>query len=226
MAERRKEDRMRFRYGKCLNDEKCEKGKSREIIEVPRHKEFVCPECGKKLVDCAPPKRKSKTPVIAVGAVIVAAAIGAGIWWMCKPSDENMKTTIAEEVKDTETDTTTIGQDSIQEEQVTSVPVVEQKAIAVEKKEAKTSVADSQPASSEHKLSYGVWKGGWKNGQPHDTHGTMKYTSNHLIDSRDPKQRMAEPGDYVIGEWANGKLVQGVWYDSSNTVKGSILIGQ
>lgn len=224
MAER-KTDRMRFRYGKCLN-ENCEKGKSKEIIEVPTRKDFVCPECGKNLFECAPPKKPSKTPVIAICAIVAAAAVGTGIWWMCKPSGERLETTVAEGTIVTEKETEAMGKDSIQEEQVTSVPVVEQKAIAVEKKEPKTSVRESQPTSSEHKLSYGVWKGGWKNGQPHDTHGTMKYTSNHLIDSRDPKQRMAEPGDYVIGEWSNGKLVQGVWYDRSNTVKGSILIGQ
>ena len=31
--------------------------------------------------------------------------------------------------------------------------------------------------------------------------------------------------DYIIGEFVDGKLVQGVWYDSANNVKGSIIIG-
>ena len=53
----------------------------------------------------------------------------------------------------------------------------------------------------------------------------MTYKSSRLIDSRDSKGRTAEPGDYVIGEWNNGKLVQGRWYGSDGNVKGSILIG-
>ena len=53
----------------------------------------------------------------------------------------------------------------------------------------------------------------------------MRYTKEYLIDSRDPQKRVAKAGDYIIGEYANGRLVQGVWYDSSNNVKGSIIIG-
>ena len=53
----------------------------------------------------------------------------------------------------------------------------------------------------------------------------MRYTKSHLIDSRDPQHRTAEKGDYIIGEFVDGKLVQGVWYDSANNVKGSIIIG-
>lgn len=73
-------------------------------------------------------------------------------------------------------------------------------------------------------IDYGKWSGAWKNGKPHGT-GTMRYTKEHLIDSRDPQKRTAVKGDYIIGEFANGKLVQGVWYDSANNVKGSIIIG-
>ena len=73
-------------------------------------------------------------------------------------------------------------------------------------------------------IDYGKWSGAWKNGKPNGT-GTMRYTKEHLIDSRDPQKRTAVKGDYIIGEFANGKLVQGVWYDSANNVKGSIIIG-
>lgn len=73
-------------------------------------------------------------------------------------------------------------------------------------------------------IDYGKWSGSWKNGKPNGT-GTMRYTKEHLIDSRDPQKRTAAKGDYIIGEFANGRLVQGVWYDSANNVKGSIIIG-
>ena len=81
-----------------------------------------------------------------------------------------------------------------------------------------------QPATKDGTIDYGKWSGAWKNGKPHGT-GTMRYTKEHLIDSRDPQKRTAVKGDYIIGEFANGKLVQGVWYDSANNVKGSIIIG-
>lgn len=74
------------------------------------------------------------------------------------------------------------------------------------------------------KLGYGSFSGPLKNGKPNGM-GTLRYTTSHLIDSRDPKGRVAQPGDYVTGEWKDGKLVQGRWYGSDNTVKGSLMIG-
>ncbi len=80
------------------------------------------------------------------------------------------------------------------------------------------------PAKAQGSLDYGSWSGAWKNGKPSGM-GTMRYTKQHLIDKRDPQQRVAEKGDYITGEFVDGKLVQGIWYDSSNNVKGSIMIG-
>ena len=71
-------------------------------------------------------------------------------------------------------------------------------------------------------LGYATFKGAW----PNDVHGRMIFKTSHVIDSKDPKGRVAEPGDYVIGEWSDGHLVQGVWYGSDNQVKGSIIIGK
>lgn len=234
MAERRNQDSSRFRYGKCLN-ENCEKSKSKEVITVPARKEFVCPECGSKLFECAPPKQKSKTPLIAAIAVGAAVLIGVGVWVLMHkstnensaPQEEVVKVDSIPELKQGNT----ISINKAEPEAANEAEIKKEHAAgeesAIEKEPvAGKPVAQPKQSSSEHKLDYGVWKGGWKNGKPHDTHGTMKYTASHLIDSRDPKKRMAEPGDYIIGEWSEGKLVQGIWYDSSNTVKGSIMIGQ
>jgi hypothetical protein len=54
----------------------------------------------------------------------------------------------------------------------------------------------------------------------------MVFTTSHVIDSKDPKKRVAEAGDYVIGEWSDGHLVQGIWYGADNQVKGSVIIGK
>ncbi len=73
-------------------------------------------------------------------------------------------------------------------------------------------------------LGYAQWTGKMKNGLPHDTQGTLKFKSRHIIDSRDPKQRVAGAGDRVIGEFENGHLVQGRWYKTDGNVE-SIIIG-
>lgn len=75
-------------------------------------------------------------------------------------------------------------------------------------------------------LGYGSYKGGMVGGKPHGVNGRLVFKSVHQIDSRDPKGRVAEPGDYVIGEFYDGHLVQGIWYDANNQVKGSIIIGR
>lgn len=75
-------------------------------------------------------------------------------------------------------------------------------------------------------LGYGTYKGTLVSGKPHGVNGRLIYKTPHQIDSRDPKGRVAEPGDYVIGEFYEGHLVQGIWYDANNQVKGSILIGR
>lgn len=75
-------------------------------------------------------------------------------------------------------------------------------------------------------LGYGTYRGTLVSGRPHGVNGRLVYNSTHLIDSRDPKGRVASPGDYVIGEFYEGHLVQGIWYDSNNQVKGSIILGR
>ncbi len=107
-------------------------------------------------------------------------------------------------------------------------PVVEE-VPPVEDAKPENKPVENKPAvttSRSKDLGYATWKGALKNGQPNDENGTMTYKESHRIDSRDPQARVAEPGDYIIGEFVDGKLVQGIWYDKSNTVKGSIIIGR
>lgn len=82
----------------------------------------------------------------------------------------------------------------------------------------------SYNAPQQGHLSYADWNGGWKNGQPHGT-GTMTYKEEHLIDSRDPKGRVAQPGERVMGEWSDGHLVMGKYYKNDGSSE-SIIIGK
>ena len=82
------------------------------------------------------------------------------------------------------------------------------------------------PRPAGHDLGYAVYKGKMKNQKFNDVEGKLVFYERHLIDNRDPRRRKAEPGDYVVGEFIDGHLVQGVWYDSNGQRKGSILIGR
>ena len=99
--------------------------------------------------------------------------------------------------------------------------------VAVKKTPAQSTKPVTKPpvksaTSGTKNLGYANFRGSW----PSDVNGRMEFKSTHVIDSKDPKGRMASPGDYVIGEWSDGHLVQGIWYGSDNQVKGSILIGK
>jgi len=71
----------------------------------------------------------------------------------------------------------------------------------------------------------GTFSGRLKNGYPHGT-GTLTFKVARRIDSHDQQNRMAQPGDYLIGEWDNGHLIQARWYDASNNLKETIVLGK
>jgi hypothetical protein len=197
----RNQDRERFKYGICLNDE-CSKGKSKEVQQISMRKEFVCAECGSELRECPPPKKKNFTPVI-IAAVLVLIAAGVACFFLLGNTDKKKA-----EPQPVET----------------HVQSDEPQEVEEPKDDPNDNTKVEQPVKPGGSINYGKWSGEWKNGKPHGS-GTMIYTQQHLIDSRDPQNRTAEKGDYIIGDFNNGKLVQGVWYDSANNVKGSIIIG-
>lgn len=241
MATTRNNDRVRYRYGICLN-ENCEKSKSKEVQEIPARKDFVCsnPECGKPLRECPPPKKGGNKKLIAIIAGIVALlAIVGGIFFMSGGSSktEPANTTVA--AVDSDSIKVAIAQaeqqrvkDSLQAVADSLSKVAEQAKANQAPVAAPTSAAKSaatpapapKPAASSgsKNLGYATFKGSW----PNDVNGRMVFTSSHIIDSKDPKKRVAEAGDYVIGEWADGHLVQGIWYGSDNQVKSSVIIGK
>ena len=77
MATQKTRETLRFRYGRCLNDE-CENCKAKKIIEVPARKDFVCPDCGKELHECPPPKKKSNGGLIGGIAAVAVVVPSAG----------------------------------------------------------------------------------------------------------------------------------------------------
>lgn len=227
MAQTRNNDRIRYRYGICLNDN-CEKCKSKEVQEIPARKDFVCAECGKPLRECPPPKKGGNGKLIGIiaGAVVVLAIIG-GIIAMNGSGEEAPKQEPVA-VAPVDSDSIKTAQMAAENQRLKdSLAAVE---AAVKKVEAPTEKAAPAPApapkpaagSKSKDLGYATFKGSW----PNDVNGRMVFKTSRVIDSRDPKGRVAEAGDYVVGEWVNGHLVQGIWYGADNQVKGSVIIGQ
>lgn len=228
--------------GVCHNYDGCDKAADK-IVQEAEKSNFVCEECGKPLY----PIKKGPKPagdgkriatLIAIfgGAALVIGGIVYGIVFGVQKSRENAE---AERIEIARQDSIRAAEaaeqarlDSIKalEEAAEAARLAEEAAAAAEQARLDSIKAAEEAAKAVKKVSkgsldYGKWSGAWKNGQPNGT-GTMTYTKEHLIDSRDPKKRVAQPGDYIIGEFSNGRLVQGKWYDASNNVKGSIIIGK
>ena len=213
--------------GICRNED-CEMC---DQIQEAEKSNFKCEKCGKDLIPFGNKTSESsggpnkKLIAILVGVIVLLAIIG-GIIAMSGSGEETPKqepVTVAP-----------VDSDSIKAIQMAaenqrlkdSLAAVE--AAKAEKKEAP--VKETQPApapkpapkAGSKNLGYATFKGTW----PNDVNGRMVFSSSHVIDSKDPKKRVAEAGDYVIGEWADGHLVQGIWYGADNQVKGSVIIGR
>ena len=222
--ERRNKEYVRYRYGICLN-ETCSKAKSKEVQQIAARKEFVCEECGKPLRECPPPKKGNKTPIVVVTVVLVVALIAAFFIFSGGESKQLTEPQLATKDSDiVKVEKDTIGISEVKKNEPVVEPMKEEKP-----KAEKTAEKQAKPATSSSNsknLGYATFKGNLKNGQPNDVNGRLIFKTSHVIDSRDPKGRVAEAGDYVIGEFSEGHLVQGIWYGSDNTVKGSIIIGK
>ena len=213
--------------GICRNED-CEMC---DQIQEAEKSNFKCEKCGKDLIPFGNKTSESsggpnkKLIGIIVGVVVLLAIIG-GIIAMSGSGEETPKqepVTVAP-----------VDSDSIKAAQIAaenqrlkdSLAAVE--TAKAEKKEAPAKEAQPAPApkptpaSGSKNLGYATFKGTW----PNDVNGRMVFSSSHVIDSKDPKKRVAEAGDYVIGEWADGHLVQGIWYGADNQVKGSVIIGR
>ena len=184
------------------------------------------PECGKPLRECPPPKKGGNGKLIGIiaGAVVLLAIIG-GIIAMSGSGEETPK---QEPVAVAPVDSDSIKAAQMEAENqrlkdsLAAVEAANAKKQEIPAAKPAAAPAPKPAASGSKNLGYATFKGSW----PNDVNGRMVFTSSHVIDSKDPKKRVAEAGDYVIGEWSEGHLVQGIWYGADNQVKGSIIIGK
>ncbi len=70
-----------------------------------------------------------------------------------------------------------------------------------------------------------IYTGQLVNGKMHGK-GKYIYKTGGLISEYDRLERKAEAGDYVDGDWDNGGLYKGHWYDKNGVLKSMIIIGR
>lgn len=229
---------MAIRKGVCTNIDGCSKAQNDTIQEIDDSEEFVCPECGHELEEIkeTSAKKANNKPMMIVIAAVAVVAVCIGCYFaFSSPKEEAVipetvvadSTATVEEVAAVAEAIDTVKADTVAEveEAVSATEVIAEEPVA-EKPAEKPAAPKAQPAASNgtHSLGYATWSGAMRGGKPHGN-GTMTYKSSHLIDSRDPKGRTAQAGEYVIGEWDNGKLVQGRWFKSDGS-KEVIIIGK
>ena len=233
MATNRNSEHLRYRYGICLNDN-CQKCKNKEVQQVSVRKDFVCEECGKPLRECPPPKSGPNKMVIAAIAAVIVIAVGVGCFLGFSGGDTPESTPVdslnvqSDSLSQSSDTVTVVRTDTIKQIDTVTIEKTVEKVETPKATKTTTTTTKTSKASGTAKgsvnLGYAKFTGTVSGGKPNGQ-GTMRFTSSHVIDSRDPKGRVADAGDYVIGEWVSGKLVQGRWYGSDNNVKGSIIIG-
>lgn len=185
--------------------------------EIPNGSVF-CSECGAKL-------KTKKSPIVWIVAVITLLCVIIVPVIVISNNKKAKEVALLEKHRNDSIIVANLAAERARLEAEHRVIEAQQKVIEAERQQLENNKTQVESSSTnKHSLPYGVWSGLWKNGQPHGT-GTLKYNQHHLIDKRDRKKRMAAAGDYIIGEFVEGKLVQGTLYDSSNNVKASIIIG-
>jgi hypothetical protein len=213
MASNRSE-RIRNRYGICLNDS-CSKCKTKEVQEIPARKDFVCAECGKPLRECPPPPPPVNLKKI-IGGVVVALLIGGGAAFALLGGGEE-KTAPEPEVVVIDTvpaQKPEVPAEEVQEKKEPAAPAVKEAPKKVAKKPAHM---PGERYKGTLDLGYGKYAGDIVDGKP-DGAGVLTYTKQQKVVPT--KDVVAEPGERIEGVFENGKPTFVTLYKKDgNTVK-------
>jgi hypothetical protein len=210
MATSNRNERVRFRYGICLNDKDCSKCKAKEVQQITARKEFVCEECGKPLRECPPPRSFwDKYGKLIIAAAIVVIAVIVTVCVMFIPSGKTEPESLGEDtikVDSTKVDTTKV--DTVKVE-----PVVQEPTTEPEPEKDPEPIVEPKPVTNPTygtvNLGYGTYTGDLKNGKPHG-HGIITYTkSTKIVNSKD---FIANPGDTFEGDFRDGRISGGIGY--------------
>ncbi len=214
------------RVGKCKNFGPCGMANSqRQQVITDDEAEFVCAECGTELekvelcgTDPGGKNRPGRVKIVVAIGVLVLIGLGL-VYWLnggeaSETAEERQAIGAADTLREEEVCTEEAGVAAGEGE------YEDPTAVTLDSADIKTLNGVGSVA-----LSYGVYKGEVREGRPHGI-GTLYYRSARLISKYDEHERRAEPGDYIVGEFSRGELVQGKWFDKAKKQKGVIMIGR
>lgn len=197
--------------GVCHNYEGCDMASEKVVQEVEKSN-FVCQECGKPLYAVKQQtqpwwKKHQRELTLGAGVLIIGGGITGGILAFSgdkeKPAKEP-ETEQTAQVDSTKEDSTKV--DTTKVDTVATPSQEEGPKTDGSKEKGPKDGGNSGPSPTSKNLGYGKYEGAMKNGQPHGT-GTIFYTTRHqVVPSKDI---YAESGDYVTGQFRDGKLISG-----------------
>lgn len=147
----------------------------------------------------APAKKKSALPIIL--SVVGILAAGGGAYFLLNRSKEAQP--VAQE------------QPAVQ---------VQEQPVAKAQEQPKTAAPKANTPAPAASASTNTFSGTVVNGYP-DGFGTYTFKTRRRIDMHDAEERYAEPGDYIKGDWRDGHLNYGEWYDAQGNKKAFIRLG-
>ena len=207
------------RLGKCINFGNCAKADRKETIELDVTEDFVCPECNSDLeIIQAPPPPPIKKIIIIIVAVLLLGGGAAAYFLLKSPSIVESAggetTSGGGETTSGGSETTSGGSETTSKD-------------SVENPNPNPQGPKPQPTQASGTISVagGSYTGELKNGKPHGM-GTLKYSTSTLISKRDPKNRYAEAGEYITGEFYEGELVNGKLFDKNGDQRETLNIGR
>ena len=209
--------------GVCRNIDGCSKARSREVQEADKTS-FICAECEKELkpIDDGGGGESGggNKMMLIVGIAIILIGAAVAIFFIFRGDS-------SEAVIE---DTTVIEQpqpDPVVEVEPVAVVEVEPEPVVEPQPEpeVKAKPATATATSGTLTLADGVYVGDIKNGKANGP-GKMTYKVRTLISKYDRQKRYAEPGEYVIGTWYDGKLDFGKLFTSGGDFKETLTIGR
>ncbi|MCQ2086225.1 MAG: hypothetical protein MJZ90_03195 [Bacteroidales bacterium] len=197
----------------------------KKIIEIPDGEEFVCPKCGKRLVEYTGESwfKKHKIAVIAASVVVVAIVIILCLTLPKKAGEEPKGGNNSE----TPSENTIVNEDPAQTGENNDTNQQEENSIDTIKEKPRDTIRiiEEPPViiTNVIEYSFGKYVGDAKKDIPEGS-GTMYYYRHMQIAKHDKKNppHYAEEGDYFIGTWGNGDIVNGALYSKDNVLKGKI----
>ena len=231
----RDRERGRIRYGICLNDEEgCEmtkpidKKKGKPVQEIRGSHSFVCCKCGEDLKEVpAPPGGPNKgmiAGIIAAAVIVVGGGAFLGKDYLFPTKSVPKTDSISTSMNKVSPVDSIAKIDTVAKVQTEVEPADNKIADENKKKQAPVEKVKTSSGEGTINLSYGKYTGSLKEGRANGL-GTLVYRTSHIISSRDSKERMAEPGDYVTGTFENNEVVTVKWYGADKSFKGTIMVG-